>query len=142
MSQQFTAKINKSFYDKIDLIEQTAEDIVKDLLISIAQDAVNLSPVDTGAYVTSLSYKNNSSSRGRSKSSKGKPTVPNSQAKRREGLDNLVTDLNAIDLSKTKSVTLRNDSPHAEAVEYGEFWPRKGGYFVFTQLRDLYGQRK
>lgn len=138
MSQQFTAKINKSFYDKIDLIGQTAEDMLKDRLISMAQDAVTLSPVDTGAYVTSFSFKTNTSSRGRRKISKGKPKA-NVEAKRREGLDNLVTDLNAIDLSETKSVTLRNDSPHAEAVEHGEFWPRQGGYFVFTQLRNRYG---
>ena len=46
MSQQFTAKINKSFYDKIELLEQTAEDMLKDRLISMAQDAVTLSPVD------------------------------------------------------------------------------------------------
>jgi len=139
MSQQFTAKINKSYYDKLRLLEQTAEDMVRDRLVSMAQDAVTLSPVDTGAYVTSFSYKTNSSSRGRGKSSKGKPRGQNPQAKRQEGLDNLVTDLNAIDLSETKSVTLRNDSPHAEAVEHGEYWPRTGGYFVFTQLRNRYG---
>jgi hypothetical protein len=139
MSQQFTAKVNKSLDDKLNLLGQTAEDMVRDRLISMAQDAVTLSPVDTGAYVTSFSYKTNSSSRGRSKSSKNKPRGQNPEAKRREGLDNLVTDLNAIDLSETKSITLRNDSPHAEAVEHGEFWPRQGGYFVFTQLRNRYG---
>lgn len=139
MSQQYTVKINKSFDDKVGLIQQTAEDMVKDKLISMAQDAVTLSPVDTGAYVTSFSYKTNSSSRGRGKTSKGKPKGQNPQAKRQEGLDNLVTDLNTIDLSLTKSVTLRNDSPHAEAVEHGEYWPRTGGYFVFTQLRNRHG---
>lgn len=139
MSQQFTSKINKSFYDKIDLLEQTAEEMLKDRFISIAQDAVTLSPVDTGAYVTSFSYKTNSSSRGRSKTSKNKPRGQNPEAKRREGLDNLVSDLNSIDLSETKSVTLRNDSPHADSVEHGENWPRTGGYFVFTQLRNRYG---
>lgn len=139
MSQQFTAKINKSYDDKLRLLEQTAEDMVKDKLVSIAQDAVTLSPVDTGAYVTSFSYKTNTSSRGRGKSSKGKPRGQNPQTKRQEGLDNLMTDLNSIDLSESKSVTLRNDSPHAEAVEHGEYWPRTGGYFVFTQLRNRHG---
>lgn len=139
MAQQFTVKINKSYDDKLKLLGQTAEDMVRDKLISMAQDAVTLSPVDTGAYVTSFSYKTNSSSRGRGKSSKGKPRGQNPQAKRQEGLNNLVSDLNAIDLSETKSVTLRNDSPHAEAVEHGEYWPRTGGYFVFTQLRNRHG---
>ena len=139
MAQQFTVKINKSYEDKLRLLEQTAESMVRDKLIDMAQDAVTLSPVDTGAYVTSFSYKTNSSSRGRGKSSKGKPRGQNPQAKRQEGLDNLVSDLNAIDLNETKSVTLRNDSPHAEAVEHGEYWPRTGGYFVFTQLRNRHG---
>ena len=139
MAQQFTVKINKSYEEKLRLLEQTAESMVRDKLIDMAQDAVTLSPVDTGAYVTSFSYKINSSSRGRGKSSSGKPRGQNPQAKRQEGLDNLVSDLNAIDLSQSKSVTLRNDSPHAEAVEHGEYWPRTGGYFVFTQLRNRHG---
>lgn len=139
MSKQYTIRVNKSFEDKLRLLDQTVEDLAKDKFISIAQDAVTLSPVDTGAYVTSFSYKSNPSSSGRSKSSKGKPSVPSPEAKRREGLDNLVSDLNSIDLSATNSVTLRNDSPHSNQVETGEGWPKTGGYFVFTQLRNRHG---
>ena len=138
MSKQTTVKINKSFYDKIDLAGEIAEDFVKDRFISMAETAVQLSPVDTGAYVTSFSFKTNTSSRGRQKISKGKPKA-NVEAKRREGFDNLVSDLNTIDFSTTKSVTLRNDSAYARVVETGEGWPKTGGYFVFTQLRNLYG---
>jgi len=139
MSQQATLKISNSFDQKLSLLGQTAEDAVKDKLISIAQTAVSLSPVDTGAYVTSHSFKTNTSSRGRGKSSANKPRGQNPQAKQQEGLDNLIDDINTLDLSQTSKITLRNDSPHAEAVEHGEFWPRKGGYFVYTQIRNIYG---
>lgn len=139
MSQQATLKINNSFDQKLALLGQTAEDAAKDKLIAIAQTAVSLSPVDTGAYVTSHSFKTNTSSRGRGKSSDNKPRGQNPQAKRQEGFDNLMSDINALDLSSLTKITLRNDSPHAEAVEHGEFWPRANGYFVYTQIRNIYG---
>lgn len=139
MSQQATLKINNSFDRKLALLGQTAEDAARDKLISIAQTAVSLSPVDTGAYVTSHSFKTNTSSRGRGKSSDNKPRGQNPQAKRQEGFDNLMSDINALDLSSLTKITLRNDSPHAEAVEHGEFWPRANGYFVYTQIRNIYG---
>lgn len=139
MSTQTTIKGLKSLDEAKILLGQTAESAIRDRLVSIAQTAVSLSPVDTGAYVTSHSFKTNTSSRGRGKSSDNKPRGQNPQAKRQEGFDNLVSDINKLDLSKTTKITLRNDSPHAEAVEHGEFWPRANGYFVYTQIRNIYG---
>ena len=44
-------KINSSFYKKMEILDEYVEEYVSDQLIDIAQTAVNLSPVDTGAYV-------------------------------------------------------------------------------------------
>ena len=77
---------------------------VKDQLIEIAQTAVNLSPVDTGAYVTSFSFLLGAG-RPRGKSSDNKPKGQNAQAMRQEGLSNLMSDINKIDLKNTTSIT-------------------------------------
>jgi len=116
MSKQSTVKINPSFYKKMDELELQVEDAVGSKLMSIAETIVNFSPVDTGAYVTSHSVKSNTSSRGRGKSSKGKPKADKA-AKKSEGLNNLMEDINALDLSSTQRFTFRNDSPHAQAVD-------------------------
>lgn len=139
MAVQATLKVNPSLKQKMELIEQKAEDLVRNKLFDIAQTAVSLSPVDTGAYVTSHSFKTNTSSRGRGKSSRNKPKKQNQQSMRQEGLDNLVQDINALDLSDTPRITLRNDSPHSQAVEYGgPNWKRQG-YYVYTQVRNIHG---
>ena len=62
MAVQATLKVNPSLKQKLALLEQTAEDKVRDVLVDIAQTTVRLSPVDTGAYVTSHSFKTNTSS--------------------------------------------------------------------------------
>ena len=139
MAIQATLKVNPSLKQKLALLEQTAEDKVRDVLVDIAQTAVRLSPVDTGAYVTSHSFKTNTSSRGRGKSSRNKPKKQNQQSMRQEGLDNLVQDINALDLSDTTKITLRNDSPHSQAVEYGGPNWKGQGYYVYTQVRNIHG---
>jgi len=116
MSKQSTVKINPSFYTKIDQLEVEVEDAVGRKLMDIAETIINFSPVDTGAYVTSHSVKSNTSSRGRGKSSKGKPKADKA-AKKSEGLNNLMKDINALDLSFAQRFTFRNDSPHAQVVD-------------------------
>ena len=139
MAIQATLKVNPSLKQKMRLVEDTVEDLVRNKLFAIAETTVSLSPVDTGAYVTSHSFKTNTSSRGRGKPSRNKPKKQNQQSMRQEGLDNLVQDINALDLSDTSRITLRNDSPHAQAVEYGgPNWKRQG-YYVYTQVRNIHG---
>ena len=95
-------------------------------------------PVDTGAYVTSFSF-STGAGRPRGKSSKGKPRT-NPQAARSEGLSNLIKDLERIpSLLDTTSIVLRNNSPHAVAVEYGGRGWKTSPYFVFTKLRNIHG---
>jgi hypothetical protein len=139
MSIQATIKFDKAALNKkMLLIGQTVEDKVKDRLIDMAQFVVKQSPVDTGAYVTSHSVKTNRS-RGRGKTSHGKPRSANPQEKRQEGLQNMIDDINKIDILNTTKIVFRNDSPHAQAVEHGGNNWKVPGYKVYTQLRNVYG---
>ena len=127
-----------SLQRKIDGLKALAEQQVERKLIDMAQTAVDLSPVDTGAYVTSFSF-STGAGRPRGKSSKGKPRA-NPQAARSEGLSNLIKDLERIpSLLDTTSIVLRNNSPHAVAVEYGGRGWKTSPYFVFTKLRNIHG---
>ena len=131
-------KVMPSLQRKIDGLKALAEQQVERKLVDMAQTAVDLSPVDTGAYVTSFSF-STGAGRPRGKSSKGKPRA-NPQAARSEGLSNLIKDLERIpSLLDTTSIVLRNNSPHAVAVEYGGRGWKTSPYFVFTKLRNIYG---
>lgn len=131
-------KVMPSLQRKIDGLKALAEQQVERKLVDMAQTAVDLSPVDTGAYVTSFSF-STGAGRPRGKSSKGKPKA-NAQAARSEGLSNLIKDLERVpSLLDTTSIVLRNSSPHAVAVEYGGRGWKTSPYFVFTRLRNIYG---
>lgn len=131
-------KVMPSLQRKIDGLKALAEQQVERKLVDMAQTAVDLSPVDTGAYVTSFSF-STGAGRPRGKSSKGKPKA-NAQAARSEGLSNLIKDLERVpSLLDTTSIVLRNNSPHAVAVEYGGRGWKTSPYFVFTRLRNIYG---
>jgi len=116
---------------KMQLLEQKAEEEVKDQLIDVAQFATTRSPVDTGAYVTSFSMKHSYSS-GRGKTSHNKPRGQDPQAKRSDGLSQLVGDIQALEPLENPLVVLSNGSPHASDVEY------KHGYAVFAQVKDKF----
>ena len=104
-----------SLQRKIDGLKELAEQQVERKLVDIAQTAVNLSPVYTGAYVTSFSF-SVGAGRPRGKSSKNKPKG-NDRAMRQKGMDNLMEDIAKIpSLLDTTSIVLRNNSPHAVAV--------------------------
>jgi len=126
------AKVNVSgVKKKMQLLEQKAEEEVKDQLIDVAQFATTRSPVDTGAYVTSFSMKHSYSS-GRGKTSHNKPRGQDPQAKRSDGLSQLVGDIQALEPLENPLVVLSNGSPHASDVEY------KHGYAVFAQVKDKF----
>lgn len=115
---QSTFKINSSFYDKLTKSKKSVEDRAKNRLLEIAQSLVEYSPVDTGAYVTSHSAKaNNTRSRGRSRSSAGRPRNQDRQEKHFEGYQQLASDIRSFDMEDLSKVTFRNDSPHARLVE-------------------------
>ena len=123
---------NKGALDKkLLLAEQTVEEKVKDQLTDIAQFATSRSPVDTGAYVTSFSIKHSYSS-GRSRTSNNKPRGQSLEAKRQEGLSQLVADIETLKPLENDLIVLSNGSPHANEVEY------KHGYAVFSQVKDKF----
>ena len=136
MKSTFT--VNASFYKKIKGLEVEVLGGVKGKLQDIAKTAVDLSPVDTGAYVTSFSY-TVGAGRPRGKDSSNLPTGANVQGKQQEGYDNLMQDLTRVkSLEDLDNIQLRNGSPHADDVEYGEEW-HSSGYFVFAKLESIYG---
>jgi len=119
-------------------IKQAQEEAIRDRLTDIAQFVTSISPVDTGAYVTSHSMvANNSNSRARGKTSKGKPRKQNREAFQQEGFSNLLSDINSIDTDSLTRITLRNDSPHARYVEDGN--GNSVGHLVYTKTRRQFG---
>lgn len=123
------AKINQSFYQKIDAISEKVEDEVGKKLFGVASTAVLASPVDTGAFVNSWSFKDNLGG-GRSKSSRNKPRGVPEQPQKLTSLRNLAKDINdALAGNSTKGYRktgieipvgeyyLINRAPHADKVE-------------------------
>ena len=109
----------------------------------IAQDAVMLSPVYSGAYVRSFSFKaNNTSATGRGQTSRSSNKSSTPDFEKQQGLSNLDGDISSIFSDpniKIKTLTLRNDSPHAKLVEDGPIKTAPNGVKVFAQIRNKHG---
>lgn len=133
MSKQSTIKFDQGSFDKkVLLLGQTVEEKLKDRLTDVAEYATlepTVSPLDTGAYVASFSFKSNTSSRGRRKSSKNK--APDTHT-REEGYSNLTSDIESMDFEDMTQITLRNDAEHAQKVEEDH------GYWVFAKIKDRF----
>lgn len=127
MAKQVT--INKSFYDKVESLEDITADAVKEKAYDIATYYVGISPVDTGAFVTSGSITIGGG--GRSRTSNNKPRGQNPEAKKQEAFSQLSGDIEAIDFTKNKKFVLRNRSPHANSVEKR--------HSVFASIRNVFG---
>lgn len=122
---------------KMDSLREKADVFVKRKLVDIAEYATlsQVSPVDTGAYVTSFSYAIGAG-RPRGKSSLNRPKANKTQA-RQEGFNNLLEDINKIkDLSSVGNINLRNGSPHADFVEYGNH--KSVGHAVFSKIKSKF----
>ena len=134
-----TLTVGSSFENKLKQLDALAVGGVKDRLEDIARTAVDYSPVETGAYVTSFSY-TIGAGRPRGKSSTNLPKGASLENERETGYANLVKDISRIkDIEDLDNIQLRNGSPHAYDVEYGENWSKTDGYFVFTKLENIYG---
>ena len=124
-------------------LNDLAEEKIEERLEDLADYATRISPVDTGAYVTSFSIKRAGQGGGRSRSSENKPRNQNPEAKRAEAYGQLITDIQALNISDMLEqgnvrITLRNRSPHARDVEDGANW-RSSGYHVFQRIRNKFG---
>jgi hypothetical protein len=124
-------------------LNDMAEEQIENRLEDIADYATRISPVDTGAYVTSFSIKRAGQGGGRSRSSENKPRNQNPEQKRQEAYGQLLGDIQALNVSDmleqgNVKITLRNRSPHARDVEDGANW-RSSGYHVFARVRNKFG---
>jgi hypothetical protein len=124
-------------------LNDLAEEKIEERLEDLADYATRISPVDTGAYVTSFSIKRAGAGGGRSRSSENKPRNQNPETKKQEAYGQLLTDIEALNISDmiengNVRITLRNRSPHARDVEDGANW-RSSGYHVFARIRRKFG---
>lgn len=113
---------------------------LEERLKDIAEYAVRISPVDTGAYVTSFSIGRAGFGGGRRSSSENKPKRQSKSQKQQEGLSQLYSDINSLNIEqdlKSKNVrfTLRNRSDHAANVENGIGWRLTQPYYVFSKIK-------
>jgi hypothetical protein len=123
---------------KIKQLKDLADEKVRDRLEHIANYAIFVSPVDTGAYVESFSMLPAGKGGGRSKKSEARTaSVKKGTASREQFAEkarsNLYSDIKGFSLETSDKVTLRNRAPHAQDVE------DKHGWSVFTKVRNKFG---
>lgn len=115
---QWKVSVNqKSVSGKLKKIEQLAEEYVKAELRKVADSLVDVSPVDTGAYVTSHSFQPTGGRGGRSRSSANKPRQQDPTVKKEEARAQLYSDIEGAEVSSSRAGIFRNRSPHATKVE-------------------------
>ena len=145
MAKQITLKATK------DRIEQVAAEKIQDRLEHVANYAVKISPVDTGAYVESFSMVKAGQGGGRSRKSDVRPNGvkkgvggANPETFREVAKNQLREDIEGINIKQMLEqedvrFTLRNRAPHANTVEDGRDWQHQDGYYVFTKIRKRFG---
>lgn len=113
----------------INKIESDLQRVREEFLLNMAEDVVSSSKatVDTGAYITSHSIRTTRGA-GRSRTSHGKPTGQDPEAKAAEAMGQLMDDIASLPDDQTQ-VYLTNNSPHANVVEYSH------GYFIYEGVR-------
>lgn len=133
-----TIRVNPSLDKKMEALRQGVLGTTRKIFQEMARDAVRMTPVDTGAAVTSFSLKPNRSS-GRSRTSRNKPRRQNVSAMRKIGYDQLMADLAAIDFRSVKSVTLSNGAPHWTYFNNNNrIRTTPNGRWIFEQLAAKY----
>lgn len=145
MAKQVTLKATK------DRIKQVAAEEIQDRLEHVANYAVSISPVDTGAYVESFSIGRAGFGGGRSRSSNVRPNGvkkgvggANPESFREVARGQLRQDIEGMNIEQMLEqedvrFTLRNRAPHANTVEDGSDWQHQDGYYVFTKIRNRFG---
>lgn len=118
-----TVKQNRSkasMSAKLDVaLKKKAKPVIRERLLDIAYDLTRLSPVWSGAYVTSHSFVPKGSGSGRRRISNFDKGPQDASIKRNEGLQQLASDINSFDFIESGGGVFRNRSPHARGVEDG-----------------------
>jgi len=122
---------------RIEEAVKAKEPEVKTRLIQIANSLTDLSPVWSGAYVTSHSFVPKGSGGGRMRKSDQSKGPLDPWAKRDEALALLIGDINRVDIMEVGGGVFRNRSKHARAVEDGVL-PAKFAYNVYRTTRDRF----
>jgi len=120
-------------------IRKQAEDIIepkiKSLLVNIAESAVAISPVWSGAYVKSMSIVPSGSGAGRMRKSNDDFMSNDNRADtsgiKQEAFSQLMSDIDSLQIMEVTGFVLRNRSKHSPEVE--------AKYRVFETIANRYG---
>ena len=111
--------VGKSFFNKINYITAKVGDVVKDKATEVITEAVNLSPVDTGAFVESWQINPRGDRTALARSAAGRPSLPAGakQAKREQEKARLIGRIESFDTEKLDGFTITNRAPHIPLIE-------------------------
>lgn len=111
--------VAQSFFKKIALLEEKVEQRVMDKASDIVTDAVDQSPVYTGAFVESWQINPRGERSRRARSSAGRTPLPEGakEAKRETEKSRLLSRVASFDFSTLDGFTLTNTAPHNEFIE-------------------------
>ena len=111
--------VAQSFFKKIALLEEKVEQRVMDKASDIVTDAVDKSPVYTGAFVESWQINPRGERSRRARSSAGRTPLPEGakEAKRETEKSRLLSRVASFDFSTLDGFTLTNTAPHNEFIE-------------------------
>lgn len=110
--------ISPSFQAKMKKLDELVGEKIEDKLTSLGLYAVEISPVDTGAFVESWSLRPIGSSSGRSRTSENKPSKDIQSAKA-DARQNILSDASKFktQIAEKGGAVLTNRSPHAKEVD-------------------------
>ena len=111
--------VAQSFFKKIDLLEEKVEQRVMDKASDIVTDAVDQSPVYTGAFVESWQINPRGERSRRARSSAGRTPLPEGakEAKRETEKSRLLSRVASFDFSTLDGFTVTNTAPHNKFIE-------------------------
>lgn len=110
--------VAKSFFKKIEAINDKVEAEIKKKASEIITDAVDLSPVDTGAFVESWQINPRGQSSSRARTSAGRPRLPDGakQPKREQEKARLEGRVASFEMEDLSGLTLTNRAPHIKQM--------------------------
>ena len=111
--------VAQSFFKKIALLEEKVEQRVMEKASDIVTDAVDQSPVHTGAFVESWQINPRGERSRRARSSAGRNPLPEGakEAKRETEKSRLLSRVASFDFSTLDGFTLTNTAPHNDFIE-------------------------
>lgn len=124
----------RTFLGQLKETQEKLEQLQPAILEEAVSYLVSNSPDDTGAYVLSHSV-GRSGNVGRSISSHGRLSAPGTH--KQEAWANMMDQVETIPPTSTR-VWMGNNSPHVNVVEYGGANWKRGGYYVYTKLRNVF----